>query len=228
MLNLDQTPLSYVSLGKHIFDLKGSKTVPIKGAHDKRQITATFTATASGSFLPIKLIYSGKTKRSIPKYDFPIYFDVTFAPNYWSNYEKCVRLFKKIIIPYLKAKKEELGYPKEQYSLIVMDTFKGQDNAEIKALCLKNNCELVIVPQNLISKFHPLDISINQKAKKFISHKFNTCYSDRVSEQLKKGVAPGDVKVSMKMSDLKPLHAHWIVDYVHLLKATERIDSELI
>ena len=34
----------------------------------------------------------------------------------------------------------------------------------------------------------------------------------RVIEPLKKGVAPGDVKLSMKMSDLKPLHARWIVD----------------
>ena len=34
-----------------------------------------------------------------------------------------------------------------------------------------------------------------------------TCYADRVSEPLEKGVAPGDVKVSMKMYDVKPLHA---------------------
>ena len=113
VFNLDQTPLFYVSHGKYIFDLKGSKTVPIKGVDDKRQITATFTVTASGSFLPIHLIYSGKTKRSIPKYDFPSCFDVTSTPNNWSSYEKCVRLFEKIIFPYLKAKKEELGYPKE-------------------------------------------------------------------------------------------------------------------
>ena len=55
--------------------------------------------------------------------------------------------------------------PKEWYSLIVMDTFKDQDNAEIKALCLKNDCELVIVPHNLTNKFQPLDISINQKQR---------------------------------------------------------------
>ena len=79
VLNLDQTPLSYVSTGKYTFDLKVSKTVPIKGVSDKRQITATFTVTASGSFLPIQLIYSGKTKRSILKYDLSSCFDVTFT-----------------------------------------------------------------------------------------------------------------------------------------------------
>ena len=79
-------PPSYVSPGKYTIDLKGSKTVPIKGVDDKRQITATFTVTASGSFLPIQLTYSGKTKHSLPKFDFPKCFDVTFTPNHWSNY----------------------------------------------------------------------------------------------------------------------------------------------
>ena len=55
-----------------------------------------------------------------------------------------------------------------------MDIFKGQDNADIKKLCLKYDYELVIVPHNLTNKFQSLDISINQKPKKFVSHKFNT------------------------------------------------------
>ena len=61
MLNLDQTPLFYVSHRKYAFNLNDSKAVPIKGVDDKRQITATFTVTASGSFLPLQLIYSGIT-----------------------------------------------------------------------------------------------------------------------------------------------------------------------
>ena len=108
VLKLDQTPLSYVSPRKYTFDLKGWKTVPIKCVYDKRQITATLTVTASVSFLPMQLIYSGKTKSSIPKYGFPSCFNVTFTPNHWPNYKKCVRLFKKIIFPYFKAKKEGL------------------------------------------------------------------------------------------------------------------------
>ena len=86
VLNLDQTPPSYVSPGQYTFNLKGSKKVPIKGVDDKRPMTATFTITASGSFLPIQLIYSGKTKRCIPTYDFPSCFDVTFTANHCSNY----------------------------------------------------------------------------------------------------------------------------------------------
>ena len=43
VLNLDQTPLSYVSPGKYTICLKRSTTLPIIGVDDKRQITATFT-----------------------------------------------------------------------------------------------------------------------------------------------------------------------------------------
>ena len=39
VINLDQTPLSYVSPGKCRFNFKGAKNVYIKGVYDKRQIT---------------------------------------------------------------------------------------------------------------------------------------------------------------------------------------------
>ena len=70
----------------------------------------------------------------------------------------------------------------------------------------------------LRASFQPLDISINQSANKFISNKFNAWYADRVSKQLSNGVAPGDVKVSLKMSDLKPFHARWIFETCNHLK----------
>ena len=114
--------------------------------------------------------------------------------------------------PYLSAKKKELAYLEGQRFLIIMDTFKRQDNQEMKRLSAKNNCELVIVPHNLTNKFQPLDIKFNQSANKFILNKFNAWYGDRVSKQLSNGVSPGNVKVSLKLSDLKPLHAPLIVE----------------
>ena len=60
VLNLDQTPLSYVPAEKYTFSSRGSKNVPIKGLNDKRQIMATFVVTATVSFFPIQFIYQGK------------------------------------------------------------------------------------------------------------------------------------------------------------------------
>ena len=52
-----------------------------------------------------------------------------------SHLPQIIGLFKVIIFPYLSAKKK-LGYPKDQRSLIVMDSFKGQDKEEMKRLCV--------------------------------------------------------------------------------------------
>ena len=58
------------------FSLKGAKIVPITDVDDKRQITATLAASGTGDFLPIPLLYSGKTKRSIQQFSFPLSFSV--------------------------------------------------------------------------------------------------------------------------------------------------------
>ena len=170
VLNIDQTPLSYVSPGKYSFSFKGSKHVPIKGVDDKRQITATFAVSSTGEFLPMQLIYGGKTKRSLPRYEFPVSFSVRFTANHWSNTDKSLEFFDEIIFPYLEKKKEENGLPNEQHSLVIMDTFKGQDNDILKEFCSTNRCELVIVPHNLTNKFQPLDLSVNKAAKAFIQN----------------------------------------------------------
>ena len=189
--------------GKYTFNPKGAKTVPIKGIDDKRQITATFVISMTGEFLLIQLIYEGKTKRCLPNFDFPASFNVTFSNNHWSNTEKSKELFKDIIFPYLEKVKVNLKCSKEQLSLIIMDTFKGQDNEAVLELCRKNNCKVTIVPHNLTNKFQPLDITINKPAKSFISNSYNEWFSQQVSQQLEKGIRPVNVKVSLNLMDLQ-------------------------
>ena len=55
-----------------------------------------------------------------------IHISLALPPNHWSN------LKSVIIFPYLPAKKKKLVYPEDQRSLIIMNTFKGQDNEEMK------------------------------------------------------------------------------------------------
>ena len=76
--------------------------MPIKGIDDKRQITATFTVSMTGKFLPTQFIYEGKTRICLPKFDFLAYSNVTFSDIHWSNTEKSIELFEKVIFPYLK------------------------------------------------------------------------------------------------------------------------------
>ena len=52
IINWDHTALKYVPVGSWTLAKEGSKTVPLAGLDDKRQITAVFGATLDGQFLP--------------------------------------------------------------------------------------------------------------------------------------------------------------------------------
>ena len=124
--------------------------------------------------------------------------------------------------------KIENGYPDEQYSRVVMDTFKEQDNDTFKELCLQNKCEVVIAPHILTNKFQQLDTSVNKAGRAIIQYLYNEWFSNQVAIQLKSGIDLADVKISSNMSDLKQLHASWIVDlYDHLSPEAEMIINGL-
>ena len=108
LVDLDQTLLSYVFPGKYTFSFKGAKNVPIKWVDDKRQITATFAVSLTGTILPIQLIYKGKTKRSLSKFKFPSTFSPSYKENHWSNTEKSIEFFEQIIFPYSRWLKEKM------------------------------------------------------------------------------------------------------------------------
>ena len=104
-----------------------------------------------------------------------------------------------------------------------MGTFEGEHNDTLKKLFAENNCDVVIVPHSLTNKFQSLDLSLTKAAKSFIQNMYNDWFADQVFTQLQNGRDPTDVKIS-KLSDLKPTHARWNVDwYNHVIKEKEII-----
>ena len=105
-----------------------------------------------------------------------------------------------------------------------MGTFEGEHNDTLKKLFAENNCDVVIVPHSLTNKFQSLDLSLTKAAKSFIQNMYNDWFADQVFTQLQNGKDPTDVKISSKLSDLKPTHARWNVDwYNHVIKEKEII-----
>ena len=111
ILNLDQTPLKYIPVGRQSLPKKGSKSVLIAGSADKRNITGTFIITLSGKFLPMQLIYGGKTKESLPRFKFPESFSLSANPKHFSNKAESLKVIEEIILPYVKQKRQELEKP---------------------------------------------------------------------------------------------------------------------
>ena len=94
VINLDQTPLKLVQCGNNTLAKKNSSSVTIAGSADKRSITATFSITLAGDFLPMQLIYWGKTDKSLPRYQFPDGFSLSINEKHFSNTNESIKLLK--------------------------------------------------------------------------------------------------------------------------------------
>lgn len=181
VLNADQTPSNYVPVGTMTMSKRGEKSVPVKGLSDKRNITLTFAVTLSGEFLPMQIIYQGKTDRSQPRgFEFPDGFSVTQNPQHWSNKTETLKLVEEVINPYIKVTRKKLGLPDNQKALLVWDVFKAQTTDKVTNELKRLNVEYTSVPANMTHFFQPLDLTSNRSAKEFMKTKFVTWYASEI------------------------------------------------
>lgn len=59
----------------------------------------------------------------------------------WLHKEESMDFLNIFIFPYLKKVKEEKGYLNEQHSVVILETFKGQENDILKSFVLKINAK---------------------------------------------------------------------------------------
>ena len=228
VLKSDQTPSSYVSVGKSTMAQKGSTAIPIKGVTDKRAITLNFVVTLANDFLPMQVIcmYSGKTQASQPRdFKFPSGFCVTQNPKHWSNESETLKLIDEIISPYVTKKREELKLATDQKALLVWDVFRGQMTDKVKERLTELNIECVYVPANMTHFFQPLDLTVNGCAKQRMRKQFVTYYSSAVKQQLDSGKQLEDIEVDFRLSVLRPLHAKWLVELFNFFYLYQRQGS---
>ena len=86
VLNADQTPSSYISVGKSTMAIRGERSVPTMGLTDKRNISLKFVVSLFGEFLPMQIIYGRKTTASQPR---GLKFPECQA---WSNEQETLKL----------------------------------------------------------------------------------------------------------------------------------------
>ena len=118
--------------------------------------------TLSGEFLPLQLIYTGKTAACLPKVKFPENWLLSYARNHWSNEEKTKEYLRTIIIPYIQNKRRELKLGYTFPALVIFDVFKGQTTDAVFQLLDANHIYVVSIPPNCTDKLQPMDLSINK------------------------------------------------------------------
>ena len=220
VLNWDQTGIKLVPSSTWTMERKGERRVEMMGVNDKRQITAIFCGSASGDFLPIQLIYIGKTPRCHPRYVFPSDWNVTHSPKHWSNEDTMVEYITEIVLPYVAQVRERLGT--DSAALVVMDNFKGQATPKIMNLLEENNILVSWLPPNTTDRLQPMDISVNKPAKDYLKNQFGEWYSDMVMQQLE-GQDIEDIEgleimpIDLGMPVLKQISAKWLVGMVEYI-----------
>ena len=191
---------------------KGVKSVAIAGSADKRGITGTFVITLNGDFLPLQLIYGGKTKQSLPRYKFPDSFSLSVNPKHFSNTEESIKIVNEIVIPYVQREREKLDNH-GQSALLILDVFRGQMTSEVTNLLLENNIFFVTVPNNMTHLFQPLDLTVNGHCKSFLKKKFAQWFAQQFDKQLSLGKKVEDIKMKFHLTEIKPIHAKWITQF---------------
>ena len=183
VLNWDQTGIKIVPSSNWTMERQGSKRVELIGTDDKRQITAMFCGSLLGDFLPLQLIYKGKTARCHPRYKFPTGWDITHSPNHWSTEGTMIEYIENIICPYIGGVHHRMN-SHDTAALIIMDNFKGQVSQQVTDLLSLYNIHTCLLPPNTTDRLQPLDVSVKQPAKQFLRQKFDEWYSQQVINQL--------------------------------------------
>ena len=107
---------------------------------------SVFAATMEGDFLPLQLIYQGKTTICLPSTKFPSNWHITFTPTHWANKITTLAYIDQIILPYIKRKRRECGLPNEQRALCIFDNFKAQLTYDVLR-CWKTTMLMLSMPQ---------------------------------------------------------------------------------
>ena len=109
ILNWDQTVIKFVPCSSWTMDQKGAQRVEMIGTNDKHQITAVFYGSLLGNFLPLQVIYKGKTPCCHPWFEFPSGWHIIHSPKHWSTEKTMIDYINFIILPYVESMREIVG-----------------------------------------------------------------------------------------------------------------------
>lgn len=183
-------------------------------------MTVVLAGTASGDFLPAQLIYSGTTMKCLPRsVRFPGEWHITSTPTHWSNEDTMIDYLNKIIVPHFAIKRMELKLPNTFPALVLFDHFSGQVTQSIFDKLNEHYIMFVLIPKTCTDRLQPMDLSINKPIKDCLKASFQNYYACEIQKQIKKNPDSTLTPIDLRLSTIKPLHAHWIIDTYHYVKS---------
>ena len=89
----------------------------------------------SMTYLPIQLLYHGKTERVHPQYKFPAGFDMWHTHNHWASQQTTVHYIEGVIIPYIQRTWESKQLANKP-ALVIFDVFKYGEYTSCQSTCI--------------------------------------------------------------------------------------------
>ena len=223
IMNWDQTGIKLVPSSNWTMEKIGTQRVEIVGVNDKRQITAVFFGTLTGDFLPIQLIYQGKSPRCHPHFTFPEGWHITHSPRHWSTEQTMLQYIGHIVIPYVESIRELISDDKP--ALVIMDNFKGQVTVAVNDLLEQHNIHVCLLPPNTTDLLQPMDLSVNKPAKDFLRREFEQWYAEKVMSQLQgEDIEMVELpEINLGLPVLKEVGAKWLVKMAEYIADNPRI-----
>ena len=116
-----------------------------------------------------------------------------------------------MIVPYVTETRKQLELADDQPALVLFDVFAAHRCDSVLAKLKSHNIHQVFVPAGCTGELQPLDVGFNQEFKELMKNSFSRWYAEEVREAMELGVAINDVKVDLRATVVKPLHANWLI-----------------
>ena len=145
-----------------------------------------FAGSMAGDFLPIQLVYKGKTPRCLPNVEsVPEGWHLTYSPSHWSTEQTMRDYIQKIVVPYIEKMRQTSRLADNYPALLLFDNFKAQCTQELLTLLDDNFINVLLIPPNCTDRLQPMDISVNKPAKDFLRGQFKSWYAKQVYSQFR-------------------------------------------
>lgn len=162
---------------------QGEKHVSRRGATDKRAIPVTLCEFLDGVILPFQLTYTGKTERSLPKFNFSGRFCLDFSEKHWSKETETIHQIINVLVPYIKKVKDEQALLEAQKNLLVWDASKVQSTDRVMDRLSKADIVSVIVWKIMTHLFQLLDLTTSTAFKNYKKRAFSEYLLARVIDR---------------------------------------------
>ncbi|KAL0217065.1 hypothetical protein RCL1_007548 [Eukaryota sp. TZLM3-RCL] len=237
VLEMDETLAPWMPQEQWTYAPEGSKIVRIAGLDDHRGNTVTITVSRDGVLLPLQLIWTGLTNRSIPDCHWPEGFlNCAAGPSSnknqkstkWQNSTTKAMYLNDLLLPYIDsvrntlALEDEAKYQRGSQALLIWDHHWSHLKEENVDLLAQHDIIISMIPKKATASLSVLDVAINKPFKQQLKNSFSQYCTDEIVRQLGEGKTPSGVVLETRTTIIKPLAGQWIISAWLYLKRRER------